>query len=175
MRVLPALFFISALTPVAYTFEFIAPDTSKPVNFSEPVVFEWSTAGVTLQPWLELIFATGGSGSGGGGQWGINFERIDTRNISTWTWDTPEWVGNVTADGFKQLLADGKNNWFEASLTSLPYSNQSWGDDLPATEKFQVEGYPYLKDAKSGAGATTPSLSITLVVGIMALIFGLTS
>ncbi|KAL6414114.1 hypothetical protein AUP68_00630 [Ilyonectria robusta] len=137
MRVLPALFFISTLTPVARTFEFTAPDTTKPINFSEPVVFEWPIVGGNpLQPWLQLIFATGDSS--GSGRWGINFERLDTRNTSTWTWDAPEWIANVTADGFEQLLVKGKNNWFEASLSRLPYSNQSWSSNLVATDKFEM-------------------------------------
>ncbi|KAH8683781.1 hypothetical protein BGZ61DRAFT_535193 [Ilyonectria robusta] len=174
MRVLPALFFISTLTPVARTFEFTAPDTTKPINFSEPVVFEWPIVGGNpLQPWLQLIFATGDSS--GSGRWGINFERLDTRNTSTWTWDAPEWIANVTADGFEQLLVKGKNNWFEASLSRLPYSNQSWSSNLVATDKFEVEGYPYLRDPYSGAGVTTPSLSLALAAGAMTLIFGLTS
>ncbi|KAF7543420.1 hypothetical protein G7Z17_g10750 [Cylindrodendrum hubeiense] len=174
MRVLPALFFICALAPVTHTFEFTAPDTSKPINFSEPVVFKWPIVeGVTLEPWLQLIFATGDSGQTG--RWGINLETIDTRNDSTWTWDVPEWVEVWTEDDSKQFLAAGTHNWFEASLSRLRDSNETMdGTSVVTTEKFEIVGYPYLKEYDSGAGATTPSLSLALAVGAIMLIFGLT-
>lgn len=81
----------------------------------------------------------------------------------------------MNADGFEQLLVGGKNNWFEASFSSKPYSNQSWSDDPVATEKFEVVGYPYLRDPDSGAGATTPSVTLALAAGAIFFAFGLTS
>ncbi|KAH7160499.1 hypothetical protein B0J13DRAFT_617262 [Dactylonectria estremocensis] len=172
MRVLPALFFISALAPVTYTFEFTAPDTSKPVNLSEPVVLKWPIVGGNPpQPWLQLIFATGDSFQVG--RWGINVDLIDTRNDSTWTWDAPQWVEDVNPDGFEQILVGGKNNWFEASLSSHSYSNQSWSLNPVATEKFEIVGYPHLRNPNSGAGAMMPSLSLALAAGAIVLICGL--
>lgn len=174
MRVLPALFFISALSPVTHAFEFTAPDTSKPVNLSEPVMFKWTTVGGNpLQPWLQVIFATGDSSQTG--RWGINLDQIDIRNESTWTWDAPEWAADVNADGFEQLLVGGKNNWFEASFSSKSYSDvQSWSEDPVATEKFEVVGYANLRDPDSGAGATTPSVTLALAAGAIFFAFGLT-
>ncbi|KAH7156688.1 hypothetical protein EDB81DRAFT_787688 [Dactylonectria macrodidyma] len=175
MRVLPALFFIPALTPLAYAFEFTAPDTSKPINFSEPVVFKWPTVnGNPPQPWVQLVFATGGKSQTG--RWGINLDLIDTRNVSTWTWDTPEWAESVNDDS-PQFLAEGENNRFEAYLSSG--SNSSWlnldGIAATETEKFEIVGYAHLKDFDSRARATTPSLGLALAAGAMVLIFSLTS
>ncbi|KAH7124366.1 hypothetical protein EDB81DRAFT_812796 [Dactylonectria macrodidyma] len=173
MRVLPAFFWISALTPVALSFNFTAPDTSNPVNLSEPVVFKWDTStGKPIQPWLQIIFATGDSTQTG--RWGINLDLINIRNTSTWTWDSPEWVASVN-NGSKQILFAGENNWFEATFSSFQDSNDTLSDPLTETEKFEVTGYPNLKDPESGVGATAPSLSLALALGAMALVFSSTA
>ncbi|KAH7175193.1 hypothetical protein EDB81DRAFT_769416 [Dactylonectria macrodidyma] len=173
MRVLPALFFISALAPVARSFEFTAPDTSKPVNLSEPVVFEWDIpTGNPSNPWLQVIFATGDGTQTG--WWGVNLDLIDIRNVSTWTWDAPEWVASVNDDS-EQILFSGENNWFEATLSRSQDSNHTLDDAVVETEKFEVVGYPNLKDPDSGVRATAPSLSLALALGAMALVFSATA
>ncbi|KAH7141073.1 hypothetical protein EDB81DRAFT_799373 [Dactylonectria macrodidyma] len=187
MRVLPALSFISALTPGAYTFEFTSPDTSKPVNLSEPVVFKWPLAtGKPTEPWLQIIFATGDLSQWS--RWAVHPNQIDITNVSTWTWDSPKWIEEVNADGVKQILLKGENNWFEAAFSDDP-AVSTWENPVK-TEKFEIVGYPNLGDPNSedsiyaedpadsgdsGAGVITPSPSLVLAAGSLALILSLTT
>lgn len=79
-------------------------------------------------------------------------------------------------NGSKQILFAGENNWFEATFSSFQDSNDTFlRDPLTETEKFEVTGYPNLKDPESGVGATAPSLSLALALGAMALIFSSTA
>ncbi|KFA67345.1 hypothetical protein S40285_10131 [Stachybotrys chlorohalonatus IBT 40285] len=160
--------FLLALAPLAHAvIAFTSPDTSQPINVSEPVVFEWTNADDAQSerdPWLELGFASGNIGV-----WWLNANRrIDIRNTNSWTWDAPAWAEDMAGAG--QIIRAGRNNWFETHLHDAQYTNQTGEILTLETERFEVVGYPHLE---GDARATTPSLILGFSAGALAIIASL--
>lgn len=156
---------LSAVAPLAHAFTLTSPDTSNPINISEPVVFEWTNdddEGHQGHPWLHLDFVSNGL------FWSLNSNnRIDIRNVSSWTWDAPSWTEDMRE--VDQVLYAGKNNWFNTYLHDVRYRNQTGGWYPLETEKFEIEGYDNLEN---GAGAMTPSWVLGLGAGVVAVVAG---
>ncbi|RYP04350.1 hypothetical protein DL764_004507 [Monosporascus ibericus] len=160
MQITTPFFFLSSLLSVINAIKFASPDTSRPLNLSDPVVFRWivdPSTSENMHPYLELTFNSLGS------KWWLNSNRIDTRTVDSWTWDSPKYVMEMVA--VEQVLSAGKNNWFGTSLHSAKHANESGGSLPLETEKFEIEGYPYL----SAAGMTVPSIRLGLAAGVVTI------
>jgi hypothetical protein len=170
MHLHDALFILSALAPLARAVTFTSPDTSRPINISEPVAFEWTTDdneyAHARHPWLELGFSSDFVGV----WWLVRDSRIDVRNTSSWTWDAPAWTEGMIES--RQILSAGRHNHFETLLYDYQHTNESGGSIRLDEGNFAVVGYPYLE---SGAGATTPSLILVLSAGAVAIVASLST
>jgi hypothetical protein len=158
-----ALFLLSALVPTACAFQFLRPDTSKPFNYSEPVVFEWSPDENLQVPhssmrWLKLHFHSTGV-------WPIS-DAIDWRgNITSHVWDAPEWFEYM--EDVDQQLFDGKRNFFSANFYSSPNFTFIESAMSIETDKFEIVGYPHLS---AGASGHSTSLGVGVALAIAACI-----
>ncbi|KEY66065.1 hypothetical protein S7711_11332 [Stachybotrys chartarum IBT 7711] len=170
MHIRGVLLISSALAPLVQAVTFNYPDTSRPINLSEPVVFEWTIAdddGHQGYSFLQLGFSSHNVGT-----WWISNpdDRINARNTSSYTWDAPTWAEEMIE--VHQIVRSGRNNWFETHVYQAQYSNQSSGFFPEETERFEVIGYPYLE---SGSKTMVPSLLLGFSAGALAIFASLVS